>query len=263
MSVGNVLATGGGVGDGLTKQGTVIADPALIKEGIYNFDASGGAFDFTLPAATGSQERYTLVGEVFGNDVTVKVQVGETLNSTTNGTQIINTVGSIWHAMDRATGIWDIYQANFIVPTLHVFSLTPLAINKSLLDENGSGSSVGTQPRVILNSGTAANYRLYDPYLLLDSNGMDLVIQQSGMYEVVFGHRATSTLLSQMSIRLDGVELVHSDAPVQSGSGQVKTTSKETQAVIFPATTGQIVNMVQEGSSGDPYNVHMALKQLT
>jgi hypothetical protein len=96
---------------GLEARGSVTTD-ADVGAGIYNLDTAGGAFDFTLPAATGSQERRILVGDNLVNNLTVKVQVGEALNFTTNGTQLINKNGSVWYAIDRATGVWDLYQAN-------------------------------------------------------------------------------------------------------------------------------------------------------
>lgn len=93
---------------GLTKQGTVTSD-ADAGEGIYTLDASAAAFDFTLPAATGTQSRYMFIsGDVATNAATIKVQAGETMNATTDGTFTMNSNGEILLAVDRATGQWDV-----------------------------------------------------------------------------------------------------------------------------------------------------------
>ena len=103
-----VADTGLAISGGLTKQGTITSD-ADAGEGIYNMDASGAAFDFTLPVATGTQKRYMLVGEdVATNNTTVKVQAGEALNGVTNGTFTMASNGETLLAIDRANGAWDL-----------------------------------------------------------------------------------------------------------------------------------------------------------
>lgn len=99
------LAAAGG-GGGLTKQGTVTSD-ADAGEGLYNLDASGGAFNFTLPAATGSQKRYFLIGEdVETNAVTVAVQTSEYINGTQNGTYTVDRNKQVLLAVDVDTDHW-------------------------------------------------------------------------------------------------------------------------------------------------------------
>ena len=98
---------------GLAKQGAITSDPNPAKEGVYTLNASAGPFNFTLPSATGSQTRIMLSGvNVATNNVTVKVQTGERLNSNTNGQEIISSNGALYLAIDRATGDWDITQLN-------------------------------------------------------------------------------------------------------------------------------------------------------
>ena len=94
---------------GLSKLGVITADPAPALEGIYSLDASGAAFDFTLPAATGSQSRIILsTQDVATNNVTIKVQSGEDLNDTTDGTMVLALDGKQYQAIDRNTGKWDV-----------------------------------------------------------------------------------------------------------------------------------------------------------
>ena len=117
MSLGNVIgavATGG-----LAKKGTVSTDSDT-GEGIYNLNATGGAFTFTLPAATGSQERRVFIaGSVTTtNKVTVAVPAGESLNGVTNGTQIIDTSDDIYTAVDTGSGKWEISKSNIAPATV-------------------------------------------------------------------------------------------------------------------------------------------------
>jgi len=93
---------------GLTKHGSITAD-ADAGEGIYNLNASGGAFNFTLPTATGTQRRYIFVGEtVSTNNVTLKVQVGESLNGILDGSYTVVSDGEMVLAIDTGNGKWDL-----------------------------------------------------------------------------------------------------------------------------------------------------------
>lgn len=100
-------------GAGIYNQGTVTADPNPAEAGVYTLDSSGGAFNFTLPAATGSQAEVTIISGNVPNDeaVTVRVQTGEALNGTTNGTLVIRESGQLYTATDRSTGNWDIFSS--------------------------------------------------------------------------------------------------------------------------------------------------------
>jgi hypothetical protein len=94
----------------IEKQGVITSDPnpALVSS-IYSVDASGGAFNFTLPAASGSQDFiYISASDVQTNNVTIAVQSGEDLNDVTDGTFILQTNGQTLLAIDRASGKWDI-----------------------------------------------------------------------------------------------------------------------------------------------------------
>ena len=124
---------------GLTARGDATADPApALLNSIYGANASGGAFDFTLPAATGSQGRIELLGvAVATNAVTIKVQAGEAMNDTTNGTFTLNTDGQRLMMVDRATGKWDVLVvgagatttlANGVVTTTADLDIGPTAV---------------------------------------------------------------------------------------------------------------------------------------
>lgn len=100
-------------GADVNNRGTVTADPNPAEAGVYTLDSSGGAFNFTLPAATGSQAEVTIISGNVPNDeaVTVRVQTGEALNGTTNGTLVIRESGLLYTAIDRSTGNWDIFTS--------------------------------------------------------------------------------------------------------------------------------------------------------
>ena len=95
------------VRNGFTKLGSITADPAPAAEGLYTADASAAAFDFTLPAATGSQAQIAILGaDVETNAVTVKVPVGESLDDVVDGTYSLALNGQTLLALDRGVGLW-------------------------------------------------------------------------------------------------------------------------------------------------------------
>lgn len=96
------------VGGGLVSQGVVSSD-ADAGQGIYTLDTTSGAFNFTLPAATGTQARYMFVGSGSQeNTATIAVQLGEALNNATNGFYRL-TVGEIVLAVDTGLGSWSVH----------------------------------------------------------------------------------------------------------------------------------------------------------
>jgi len=100
----------GTIGGGLSRRGTITADPApAVGESIYTADASGGAFSITLPAATGTQTRIQIVGgDVETNAATLAVPSGEAMNGVADGTYTLNTNGQRIEAFDRGTGLWEV-----------------------------------------------------------------------------------------------------------------------------------------------------------
>lgn len=151
----------GGTG-GLLKKGIVTSDSDS-SEGIYSFDASGGAFNFTLPAATGSQERKLFIGQdVETNAVTVKVQAGEELNDIVDGTFIASIDGQILLAVDRDVGLWDItvvgisQSGESLVSNMDLSDIS--ATNTTLIQ----GTNPGTGQTALHNDGTATITRIGD-----------------------------------------------------------------------------------------------------
>ena len=85
------------------------AMPANAIPGIYNVDTSGGAWTYTLPAATGSQVIYEFIAnDVETNDMTFAVQTGEYINNSLNATYVIQSIGERVQIIDRATGRWEL-----------------------------------------------------------------------------------------------------------------------------------------------------------
>ena len=98
---------------GLIKRGSVTTNITAASSGIYDVDGSTASFTFTLPAALGSGNRIYITGSnVATNNVTVAVQAGQSLNGTTNGTEVISENGSMYLAIDRSSGAWEITQLN-------------------------------------------------------------------------------------------------------------------------------------------------------
>ena len=112
MSTGNVITAGSAAAaaGGLAKKGIVTSD-ADAGEGIYTLNATA-AYNFTLPAATGTQERRVFIAGTVSatNKVTIAVQTGESLNGTLNGTQVIDTPDDVFMAIDAGTGKWEIWK---------------------------------------------------------------------------------------------------------------------------------------------------------
>ena len=95
----------GEAGGGMIARGVATSDTDL-GPGIYSMDASGGAFDFTLPAANGSQARYMLLGADVGtNAATVKVQAGESMNSSTDLTYTMSVNDETVLFIDEEVGL--------------------------------------------------------------------------------------------------------------------------------------------------------------
>lgn len=140
---------------GLTKQGTVTSD-ADAGEGIYNLDASGAAFNFTLPAATGTQQRRILIGDnVETNNVTIAVQTGEQLSNVTDGTYTVDTNGQMLLLVDRDTGEWDISDLPVGVQTEYTLVTTvgDPGSDTSIVSEQGIREAFDA---IAIASGTSA-----------------------------------------------------------------------------------------------------------
>ena len=100
---------GGGGGGGLPFQGTITADPNPAISGIYLLDAGGGIFDFTLPTATGSGNRIIVTESVGStNTVTVKVQIGESVNGRLDGIFIMEKAFGQYTMIDAGSGLWSV-----------------------------------------------------------------------------------------------------------------------------------------------------------
>lgn len=179
-----ITTTGSG---GLEKSGSITADPGPAAEGIYTLDASGAAFDFTLPAATGTQARIILIGDdVATNNVTVKVQTGEALNETTNGTFVISTNGQQLQAVDRATGKWELAVVGVGSTTTLERAFvkeTSAAINTSLQQITGSSNSdwdavVASSRRIDISGATS------DIVGSITVGSTDITIGKNGRYSI-------------------------------------------------------------------------------
>lgn len=109
------FAVGELINAGLKQQGTVTSNTDL-GQGIYNLDASSGAFTFILPPTTGTQNRYRMIGSnVETNNVTIGVQAGEFLNKVLNGTDVFDTNGTIIEYIDGGVGSWFVEQSQTTV----------------------------------------------------------------------------------------------------------------------------------------------------
>jgi len=183
----------GDLGSGLVKRGDVTAD-GDVGEGIYGFDASGGVFDWTLPSATGSQERRILISnDVASNNVTIKVQVGESLNDAIDGTFTCQIDSQVLYAIDRAAGEW-------------------------ALQVLGAGASTSLGYAGIIQASTDASITF--PYSILfddtagDSSGVTanvannrLEITEDGVYDLSFSASLQSVnSVKTLLVQINGVD---------------------------------------------------------
>ena len=91
----------------LVYNGQITGDPApASKSTIYAFNTTGGAFTFTLPAATGSGERIIVSQLTAANAVTVAVQAGEQLGGTVDATFDLGAPYEVVTFLDVAIGEW-------------------------------------------------------------------------------------------------------------------------------------------------------------
>lgn len=152
----------------LAKRGVVTSD-ADVGEGIYMLDSSGGAFNFTLPAATGTQERRIFDVSDASNPITLKVQTGETMNAKINGAYTFTKLGEMVQAVDRSTGFWDVAVLGTAASNpLHSASLAASLNSFSGVDTVVSFDTVND------NTGGIA------------TNATTITIAQDGKYEVSF-----------------------------------------------------------------------------
>ncbi|MEE9361988.1 MAG: hypothetical protein V3U92_05260 [Cellulophaga sp.] len=137
------------------------------------------------------------------------------------------------------------------------FSVNPLLINSTLADTGGSNGAA-------IWGSAASTHRLFNPNNIIDADGFSLNLP-IGTYEAITNVRASSTLLTETGVFLDGVELSHLDAPVQTGSGAPRTISSTTQAIIFSVTAlgGSKMVLKKQAASGTLSNFAFTLKQLS
>ena len=122
-------------GGGLPKRGSVTSDNDQ-GEGIYKLDASSGAFNFTLPASSGSQKRYVFQPiATTTNAATIAVQSGENLNGIQNGTRVIDDDQQLFIATDFNMGEWVISN------------LTAAEFDTIGFDIEGNGSAIAVNSK--------------------------------------------------------------------------------------------------------------------
>ncbi len=191
-------------GGGLAKQGTIISDLDG-GEGIYNLNASAASFDFTLPSGTGSQKRYMFIGEQLGsNTSTVKVQSGDSLNSSLAGTFTVSTSGQVLLATDRSTGNWDLAVVGAGTSTSLQNGISVLAAQVDLATTGGIADlqDIGVSVTVpsagrwkLTGIGRSLSNVSHDDtmgvsFAITDSS--DVIVNDGG--EVIIAHRAVDSV---------------------------------------------------------------------
>lgn len=198
----------------LMKQGVVTSDTDS-GEGLYNLDASSAAFDFTLPAATGSQSRYLFAGgDLETNSVTIKVQAGERMNTVIDGVFVASTDGQVLLAMDNSLGEWDLVIIGAAQETpLHYLEYYTshagvIAKTVDFIDFDDATQEVTNDPFGLITLGTGVG----------GSDGV--TVAHSGRYRIDFGAHGTG-IAGTVEIYKNGVGVIHDpvgSSPHDSGN---------------------------------------------
>ena len=133
------------------------------------------------------------------------------------------------------------------------FSYVPNRINANLTDTGGYTGTVKW-----LSTNTTMN--LFDPDGIVNADEITLDLP-AGRYEAITAFRAGHSRLVEMGVFLDGVELNHIDAPINSSG--TRTISSTTAPLIFDVPTGGGAVTVQKiAASDNVQNFSFTLKQL-
>lgn len=207
---------------------TITADPApAVLDAKYVLDYAA-ASTFTLPATSGGGKEVNVL--VIGENVTVGVQAGETLNGVTDDTRLLDSQYALWTFIDTSAG-WIGQAVGSITQTLaslFVESAADVTIPASVAFQV---FTFGTVVKDTAGGWTGTTYTIPNDgdYQFLSSMIWD---NQSGV---------TNDLMN-LQIRIDGIvtEEIIIDASANFGNDDP---AEQTMHVILPnLTTGQVLD---------------------